>query len=385
MRKLSIKSFFTIFLIAFVLLVGITMIACGDDENESKSYRVTVAENELVDISADYQLALGGTLVTVTVEPTLPEVYVINVYANDTPCTKVDDTTYTFEIVADTTVTVETEMRYQEINESEYASASSLNPTQIIKTSDSYLQGWMPYLTYNFSESIYKGDNLRSLTSSNQAVIPDEALSADFFNSQNRDNGYVDGVNVYIDTDKIDYGETFIIFEFKEIQVSSAPTCRLVKKIEVVHEEDYDYSANVMAESVTLDFSEVQSYYDDFNYFGILFSDDDVERVRGVDWSKYGFELEEVEPLKVQWTTDGVIYYIAAADMPMELTVNFNYLLNHRYGLDVFGVMDDDIDNYENRIYLSINERLSGGVMYSGGALTYENPNTSITLNVVAR
>ncbi len=47
--------------------------------------------------------------------------------------------------------------------------------------------------------------------------------------------------------------------------------------------------------------------------------------------------------------------------------------------------MDDDIDNYENRIYLSINERLSGGVMYSDGALTYENPNSSITLNVVAR
>lgn len=112
------------------------MFACGDEQPES--YNITIEENSLVDVSTDYQLTQEGTLITVTVEPET-DVYVLNVYANEEACTKVDDSTYTFTLASDTVVRVEAEMRYTEVNESEYASASELNPSQIIKTDDGYL------------------------------------------------------------------------------------------------------------------------------------------------------------------------------------------------------------------------------------------------------
>lgn len=379
------KKLYTFLLSAFIMAAGMTMFACGDDQ--PKSYNITIEENSLVDINTDYQLAQEGTLITVTVEPEI-DVYVLNVYANEEPCTKVDDSTYTFTIVADTVVSVETEMRYTEVNESEYASASVLNPSQIIKIDDGYMQGWRPYLTYNFSESIMNeasGGNLITLTSSNQTVIPDEALSAEFFNSEDRDNGYVDGIDVYINTDMIDYGEAFIIIEVKEIQVSSSPTCRLVKKIEVVHEEDYDYTANLMTEAVTLDFSSVETLIDNFDYIGVHLLNDDNARVYGIDYSKLGISLADIEPFKTEWMTAGVLYYIAREDLPTELTLNLGYLAGHHFGLDVFGLMSDNFDDYNERIYLTINERWTNGAMYSGGALTFENDNSTLTLDVVSR
>lgn len=378
------KKLHTFLLSALIMVAGVTLFACGSGD-QPKSYNITVEGNELVDISTDFQLAQEGTLITVTVEPEI-DVYVLNVYANNETCTKVDDNTYTFTLVSDTTVSVETEMRYQEVSESEYASEDMLNPTQIIKTDASYLQGWRPYLTYNFSESIYDGDNLKTLISSNQDVIPNEALSAEFFNSAGRDNAMVDGVNVYINTDMIDYGETYIVLEFKESQVSSSPTCRLVKRIEVISEENYDYSSDLMTETVTLNFSSVQTILDNFEYVGIQISDDDNARVYGINYGELGISLENDGPVGITewWNTSGVIYYIPKEDLPIELTINFGYLAGHHFGLDVFGLMKVYPDDYE-RINLSINERLSGGAMYSGGALTFERDNSSLSLDVVSR
>ncbi len=370
------------------MAIGATLFACGNDPTP-KSYSITTEENELVDIRTDYQIAQEGTLITVTVEPNKPEVYVVNVYANEELCTKTGENTYTFTLVTDTVVSAETETRYQEISQSEYASASVLNPTQIIKTSESYLQGWRPYLTYEFDESILKGgNNLKTLTSSNQDVIKDESLTAEFFNSQQRDNGYVDGLNIYINTEEINYGETYIVIEFKEDQVSSSPTCRLVKKIEVVSEDDYDYTANIFSETVNLDFSSVQTTINNFDYVGIMLSDDDSARVYGIDYNKLGISIEEgINVYETQWTTSGVIYFIARDDMPEEISIYLGYLTNHHYGLDVFGILGDDINDFNSRIYLSINERLenNNGSMYSEEVLTFEKDNSSISLKVVAR
>ncbi len=382
------KKIYTFLLSFFIMAIGATLFACGNDPTP-KSYSITTEENELVDIRTDYQIAQEGTLITVTVEPNDPEVYVVNVYANEELCTKTGDNTYTFTLVTDTVVSAETETRYQEISQSEYASASVLNPTQIIKTSESYLQGWRPYLTYEFDEPILKGgNNLKTLTSSNQDVIKDESLTAEFFNSQQRDNGYVDGLNIYINTEEINYGETYIVIEFKEDQISSSPTCRLVKKIEIVSEDDYDYTANVFSETVNLDFSSVQTTINNFDYVGIMLSDDDNARVYGIDYNKLGISIEEgVNVYETQWTTAAVIYFIARDDMPEEISIYLGYLANHHYGLDVFGILGDDINDFNSRIYLSINERLenNNGSMYSEETLTFEKDNSSISLKVVAR
>ena len=47
--------------------------------------------------------------------------------------------------------------------------------------------------------------------------------------------------------------------------------------------------------------------------------------------------------------------------------------------------MSDNFDDYNERIYLTINERWTNGAMYSGGALTFENDNSTLTLDVVSR
>lgn len=377
------KKLYTFLLSAFIMAAGVTMFACGDEQPES--YNITIEENSLVDVSTDYQLTQEGTLITVTVEPET-DVYVLNVYANEEACTKVDDSTYTFTLASDTVVRVEAEMRYTEVNESEYASASELNPSQIIKTDDGYLQGWRPYLTYNFSEKIWgevDGDgNVVSLTSSNQAVIPNEALSAEFFDTTDSDNGMVNGVDVYIDTDMIDYGETYIVFEFKELYVSPTTVCRLVKRIEVVHEEDYDYTTSIMPEAVTIDQGDVKGVWaqEDYQYFEIMILDDQSERAYGADYSKFEF-LSDATPYDTIYTTAGVRYIFAAADVPDEVEISFNYLLGHSYSVNVYGFTSDDL-SYTNRITLNVDDETDSGATFIDGTLTCTEENTNIRLSV---
>ena len=291
------KKLFVFVLLAFMAAAGMTLSACGEKSNSTESYKIEIEENSLVDIDTDYKLAEEGTLIT------------------------------------------EAEIRYTEVNESEYASASALNPTQFIKIeNDSFLEGWRPYLTYNFSEAVRASIEVKTLISSNQDVIPDEALSTSFFNSENRDNGFVDGVHVYIDSEMIDYGETYIVFEFEETTSSSAPTCRLVKKIDVIAEEEYDYSANVMSETVTVDLSEVKSVWAsaEYKYFGITFSDEQNARIYGVNYAKFNF-APYATPYQTEYTNGGVIFYFSAEDVPDEVEISFNYIKNHTYGIDVFG------------------------------------------------
>ncbi len=377
MRKL-----YTFVLLAFMMVAGVTLSACGGSSNSPVIYEIDTEENSLVDISTDYQVAEEGTLITVTVEPDI-DVYVLNVYANETPCTKVDDSTYTFTLIADTVVRVETEIRYTEVNESEYASASTLNPTQFIKIeNDSFLEGWRPYLTYNFSEAVRSSIEVKTLISSNQNVIPNEALTTRFFNSENRDNGFVDGVNVYINSEMIDYGETYIVFEFEETTSSSAPTCRLVKKIEVITEEEYDYSSNVMAETVTIDLGDVKSVWasNDYKYFEIMISDNQYHRIYGVDYAKFNF-VPDATPYQTDYTTGGVRIFFSAEDVPDEVEISFSYIINHTYDIDVCGFTGDDISS-ENRILLDIANKTSGNAIFKDGTLTCTEEGESITLRV---
>lgn len=376
------KKLFVFVLLAFMAAAGMTLSACGEKSNSTESYKIEIEENSLVDIDTDYKLAEEGTLITVTVEPDT-DVYVLNVCANETPCTKVDDNTYTFNVVADTVVSVEAEIRYTEVNESEYASASALNPTQFIKIeNDSFLEGWRPYLTYNFSEAVRASIEVKTLISSNQDVIPDEALSTSFFNSENRDNGFVDGVHVYIDSEMIDYGETYIVFEFEETTSSSAPTCRLVKKIDVIAEEEYDYSANVMSETVTVDLSEVKSVWAsaEYKYFGITFSDEQNARIYGVNYAKFNF-APDATPYQTEYTNGGVIFYFSAEDVPDEVEISFNYIKNHTYGIDVFGFTGDDF-SFANRINFNVADRTEGDAVFEDGTLTCTQEGESITLSV---
>ena len=236
----------------------------------------------------------------------------------------------------DATIVVTTS-KYQEVLFDNFIEFNSISPNQII-VQDSYPgDGWGAYLTYDFTEEFVENtsDTVRMLKSTNQNVIPNEALKHSYITI---DGSYKSGGNIYIDSSKINAGSTYIILEIKNTFNTSAGSSRVIKKVEVVTEQDFDYSDLYYTVSLTLDLSSVRS---DSPYFSIELSDRDSARYYGFDYSNLTYTIDGIE--KTAIVTGSTCKFRFSKDelTTNEVAISFNYFIGHNYSISFLGFADD--------------------------------------------
>ena len=225
-RKLS-----RILLFAFILIACITFVACGEggsNNEQSDTYKITVQQNTDVTVTLDKNSAKSGEVVTFTIILNSVDAYIesVTVYNRELSSS---NNSYSFIMKnEDATIVVNTS-KYQEILSDNFIEFNSISPNQII-VQDSYPgDGWGAYLTYDFTEEFVENtsDTVRVLESTNQDVIPNEALEHSYITL---DGSYKSGGNIYIDSSMIKVGTTYIILEIKNTYNSSAGSSRVIKK-----------------------------------------------------------------------------------------------------------------------------------------------------------
>ena len=189
----------------------------GGTEN---SYSITATDGEGYNIEVDKTSAEFGETVTVTVEVTDHDKYVDSVRANSDTLGQNSDGTYTAIITADTTITVEL-ADYEEVTSDGGVIWNSNNPETIIAGSNNgwywdedsnMVYAWTFDVIVNWNLVSMMNDRETWLTSSDQSVIPDDAISYEI--NKVSDGNSIAGFDVHIDPEKISEGHTWLTMSF---------------------------------------------------------------------------------------------------------------------------------------------------------------------------
>lgn len=383
MKILLKRNLSKILLFTFILFACITFVACGEGKSNNEkpdTYKITVQQNTDVEVTLDKNSAKSGEIVTFTVMLNSVDAYIESVSVYDKELSS-SNNSYSFTMKNKDATIVVTTSKYQEVLFDNFIEFNSISPNQII-VQDSYPgDGWGAYLTYDFTEKFVENtsDTVRMLKSTNQNVIPNEALKHSYIT---RDGSYKSGGNIYIDSSMINVGTTYIILEIKNTYNSSVGSSRVVKKIEVVDEEDFEYSDLYYTVSLTLD---VRSVKTDSPYFSIELSDMDSARYYGFDYSKLTYTIDGVE--KVASVTGSVCRFKFEKEelTANELTITFNYFIGHKYSIFLLGFQDDGYNigpGYEWITY-SIQNKINTQAEYtSSGGLIFNYNGASLELTV---
>lgn len=327
-----------ILLFTLILMASITFVACGGDESkgEDKTYNIILPQDENITITLDKNSAKAGERVNFSVCLNNADYYITAVFVNDSELTATDNV-YSFVMGnKDAVISVES-AQYQEVLQDNFIRFNSISPDQIIMQESYPGDNWGAYLTYDFTETFVENtaDTVKVLESTNQNVIPNDALSHSYITL---DGSYKSGGNIYIDSSKINAGSTYIILEIKNTFNTSAGSSRVIKKVEVVAEQDFDYSDLYYTVSLTLDLISVRS---DSPYFSIELSDRDSARYYGFDYSNLTYTIDGIE--KTAIVTGSTCRFRFSKDelTTNEVTISFNYFVGHNYSISFLGFADD--------------------------------------------
>ena len=338
MKMLLKRNLSKILLFTLILMASITFVACGGDESkgEDKTYNIILPQDENITITLDKNSAKAGERMNFSVSLNNADYYITAVFVNDSELTATDNV-YSFVMGnKDAVISVES-AQYQEVLQDNFIRFNSISPDQIIMQESYPGDNWGAYLTYDFTETFVENtaDTVKVLESTNQNVIPNDALSHSYITL---DGSYKSGGNIYIDSSKINAGSTYIILEIKNTYNASAGSSRVIKKVEVVAEQDFDYSDLYYTVSLTLDLRSVRS---DSPYFSIELSDRDSARYYGFDYSNLTYTIEGIE--KTAIVTGSTCKFRFSKDelTTNEVTISFNYFIGHNYSISFLGFADD--------------------------------------------
>ena len=361
-----------ILLFTLILMASITFVACGGDESkgEDKTYNIILPQDENITITLDKNSAKAGERVNFSVCLNNADYYITAIFVNDSELTATDNV-YSFVMGnKDAVISVES-AQYQEVLQDNFIRFNSISPDQIIMQESYPGDNWGAYLTYDFTETFVENtaDTVKVLESTNQNVIPNDALSHSYIT---QDGSYKSGGNIYIDSSKINAGSTYIILEIKNTFNTSAGSSRVIKKVEVVTEQDFDYSDLYYTVSLTLDLSSVRS---DSPYFSIELSDRDSARYYGFDYSNLTYTIEGIE--KTAIVTGSTCKFRFSKDelTTNEVTISFNYFIGHNYSISFLGFADDGYNigpGYEWTTY-SIGNKVNSQAGYTTSDGLYFN------------
>lgn len=372
MKMLLKRNLSKILLFTLILMASITFVACGGDESkgEDKTYNIILPQDENITIMLDKNSAKAGERVNFSVSLNNADYYITAIFVNDSELTATDNV-YSFVMGnKDAVISVES-AQYQEVLQDNFIRFNSISPDQIIMQESYPGDNWGAYLTYDFTETFVENtaDTVKVLESTNQNVIPNDALSHSYIT---QDGSYKSGGNIYIDSSKINAGSTYIILEIKNTYNTSAGSSRVIKKVEVVAEQDFDYSDLYYTVSLTLDLRSVRS---DSPYFSIELSDRDSARYYGFDYSNLTYTIEGIE--KTAIVTGSTCKFRFSKDelTTNEVTISFNYFIGHNYSISFLGFADDGYNigpGYEWTTY-SIGNKVNSQAGYTTSDGLYFN------------
>ena len=372
MKMLLKRNLSKILLFTLILMASITFVACGGDESkgEDKTYNIILPQDENITIMLDKNSAKAGERVNFSVSLNNADYYITAIFVNDSELTATDNV-YSFVMGnKDAVISVES-AQYQEVLQDNFIRFNSISPDQIIMQESYPGDNWGAYLTYDFTETFVENtaDTVKVLESTNQNVIPNDALSHSYIT---QDGSYKSGGNIYIDSSKISAGSTYIILEIKNTFNTSAGSSRVIKKVEVVAEQDFDYSDLYYTVSLTLDLSSVRS---DSPYFSIELSDRDSARYYGFDYSNLTYTIDGIE--KTSIVTGSTCRFRFSKDelTTNEVTISFNYFIGHNYSISFLGFADDGYNigpGYEWTTY-SIGNKVNSQAGYTTSDGLYFN------------
>ena len=217
-----------------IFIFGIGLAACGEDADDQtpKTFSITAESGNGYTVDAP-DSAEPGTEVTVTVTLTNGDSYIIGVTYNGQNC-ELNGEVYRFTMPEEmVTIAVQTGT-YTEVLTDGMATFSAENLTRTI-AQNSYNGAvwdtnlWDFYIDIDASNTFALSDK-SEVTSSDQSVIPDSALTVETVKDSG--SGLVTSAKVRVDTGKIQPGSTWLRMYFKSGNTSKEGT--LMIKITVV-------------------------------------------------------------------------------------------------------------------------------------------------------
>ena len=344
-KLLSIMAVF-----ACVFTAGITMLACGEEPKAPASYNVILPSSSEYTITVDKEAASEGDVVSLEIEVTNIAKEVESVYANEVVCEFVDNV-YSFTMPAeDVTVTVNLQDKtFTEVLVDGQVEWALYNPNQIVTSSAQYAEDTI-YI--NYTEGVNNPEV--TVTSTNQAVIPDSAIGEVL--DWDLDMGSMKAYSYFdIDLNQVTVGTTYLIINVNSDSVTNVDAT-IIKKIDVVEQDDL--VIDTWSTSLTLDLSRLTSYM--------------FVNIQVFDWdAQYGSTMQTISTIGSPSEGDG------------EVTIDIDYIPYHRYRVSVYVNENGankffDIDDTQGT-----GSSISGYNQYIDGYLTFFEDGGSLTLDVL--
>lgn len=344
-KLLSIMAVF-----ACVFTAGITMLACGEEPKAPASYNVILPSSSEYTITVDKETASEGDVVSLEIEVTNIAKEVESVYANEVVCEFVDNV-YSFTMPAeDVTVTVNLQDKtFTEVLVDGQVELALYNPNQIVTSSAQYAEDTI-YI--NYTEGVNNPEV--TVTSTNQAVIPDSAIGEVL--DWDLDMGSMKAYSYFdIDLNQVTVGTTYLIINVNSDSVTNVDAT-IIKKIDVVEQDDL--VIDIWSTSLTLDLSRLTSYM--------------FVNIQVFDWdAQYGSTMQTISTIGSPSEGDG------------EVTIDIDYVPYHRYRVSVYVN-----ENGANKVFdiddtQGTGSSISGYNQYIDGYLTFFEDGGSLTLDVL--
>lgn len=383
------KSLLTAFLLLIASVVALSLMlglaACGGDGDggESRtSYSIQApASSDVYTLTGLPDSAYEGDTVTFKVvlndpeNSSLGDITIEPTFDLSFDVTPAADGTCTFTMPASPVEVIVEAVAYSEVLSDGGVTFSSSNSKTIVvgatndgyrNDDDDYVECWSYNIGLGWQAN---GFSSRSYaTSSNQSVIPDDAIT--ILNGDKGNNWYFTNAKVAIDTSKISEGTTWLEIYLQNSSSSSSNGTVMVK-ITVVG----TIALQTMQENVTIDFN---GYADEGDDITVRFYDQDYIENSTVNG----------RPAPAYVEVSGVVGADGTADF------SFDYIVGHSYMVNVYkgkGWYTDSLtqDNPDCDLVLVIDgdvvgegSTVTGFDQYKDGKLSFVNANSSLTLEV---
>ena len=344
-KLLSIMAVF-----ACVFTAGITMLACGEEPKAPASYNVILPSSSEYTITVDKETASEGDVVSLEIEVTNIAKEVESVYANEVVCEFADDV-YSF-VMPDEDVNITVNLKdktFTEVLVDGQVEWALYNPNQIVTSSAQYAEDTI-YI--NYTEGVNNPEV--TVTSTNQAVIPDSAIGEVL--DWDLDMGSMKAYSYFdIDLNQVTVGTTYLIINVNSDSVTNVDAT-IIKKIDVVEQDDL--VIDTWSTSLTLDLSRLTSYM--------------FVNIQVFDWdAQYGSTMQTISTIGSPSEGDD------------EVTIDIDYIPYHRYRVSVYVNENGankffDIDDTQGT-----GSSISGYNQYIDGYLTFFEDGGSLTLDVL--
>ena len=350
-KSFDIKFLLQITMLFIFFVVGVLFLtACGEGNPADETYKIyaPTAENDEYIIEGLPAESKPYQTIKFTVIITKTEYELISVKNNGKELYGIGEEYSFYMSENDAYITVET-AHIQEITTSNYVIFNHKNNTQIATEGDGDLSWVYRKLYVDFLNPVRTNNVLVDFTSTNENVIPLDALG--FEEEEIGNTGLANTGYITIDQSKISVGSTYLKMKFKDNDTSKTAT--LIIKIEVVAYGEV--GCPTMTETLSIDFSD----FDAGTTFTLRLWDSDYNGETGGNFKDY---------------------YLTKVDN----AITFDYRKYHSYSMAICVG-----NSYDNTKTYKIGEKILGGGSsttgfdgYQNGSLTFINPDKNLELIV---